>query len=160
MHTAPLLNRVITHLEGQRDLIGRGGRRGGSCWTRRRAVHQRTGDTGGIAALPGDFEPVSEDHRDQGEEGYAHVHGAGEQRLTPEQIAEHAWQLVREVKWQREFNKNKMTAAGRALRGARSKWECLAVLAQYYPLKGVSQDLINRLVQELETTISVRSKRW
>lgn len=153
VHTAPLLNRVITHLEGQRDFD----------WARRQAgrivLDEKASQfIDGLAtqealrhflATLSLFLKTTETKDRRAMRTYAERES---KPLTPEQIAERAWQIARDVKWRTEFNKNKMTRLAGRVRGARGKWECLAVLAQYYPLKGVSQDLINRLVQELETT--------
>lgn len=153
VHTAPLLNRVITHLEGQRDFD----------WARRQAARIVLDEEAGrfinglatqedlrhFLATLSLFLKTTETKERRAMRTYTE---RGSTRLTPEQIVERAWQVFRDVKWRTEFNKNKMTRLAGRVRGARGKWECLAVLAQYYPLKGVSQELINRLVQELETT--------
>lgn len=153
VHTAPVLNRVITHLEGQRDFN----------WAQRQAkrivLDEEAGQfINGLAtqealrhflATLSLFLKTTETRERRAMRTYTERES---KPLTSEQIAERAWQIVRDVKWSKEFNKNKMTRLAGRVRGARGRWECLAVLAQYYPLKGVSQELINRLVQELETT--------
>lgn len=150
VHTAPTLNRVITHLERKKDFA----------WAKRKAcklvLSREAEDYIGalrstdelkefLAALSLFLRTTKTKER----EGMKTYKPRSDTPLPPAQIIARAWQITQALPWRAEFTKNKLTRMAGRIRGAQSKWECLAVLAQYYPLRGVSQLLIDRLVDEL-----------
>lgn len=66
----------------------------------------------------------------------------GQQALT---LAEHLMQT------HRANNLNKLKRMADRVRVTRNKWEALATLAQFYPLKGVPGPVVNTLVEQLST---------
>lgn len=69
--------------------------------------------------------------------------------LTAPQAIALAWDISRNVHWQSEFVLNKHIHIMKRVRAARSKQECSEILIRYYPLRGISQPLINLLVDQL-----------
>ena len=151
VHTAPTLNRVITHLEGQRDFAWARGQARQLVLEQAAADYvnqlQTSSELRHFLATLSLFLKTTATKERKAMRSYT---DRAATRLDTEATAQKAWRIVQDVKWQKELNRNKVTRLAGRIRGAQSKWECLAILAQYYPLRGVSQALINRLVEELE----------
>jgi hypothetical protein len=72
-----------------------------------------------------------------------------EQRLSQAATTQLAWTIVQETPDGEGPDVKKLMRLVEWVRGAQNRWTCLAVLAQFYPLKGMSPWLLNRLTTEL-----------
>jgi len=70
----------------------------------------------------------------------------GEARWDSKSLVQRAQQLALKL---RDGNPNKLKRLEGRIRGSRNKYEALASLAQYYPLKGVPHQIIDELVGDL-----------
>lgn len=150
IHTAPVLNQVVTHLDlAERMAWGK---------QRARAVVREEAAAQYINSLQTPVE-LSEflatlslflkTTATKERKAMQQYQDKAQRRLPPDQLVQTAYQIVGQFRWRSANNLNKLTKFAGRINGARSKWECLAVLAQYYPLRGMDQNLINRLVEEL-----------
>ena len=74
-----------------------------------------------------------------------------EGKLWGENLARKAMELSKKLEEAGEanVNKNKLKRLGARLSASRDPYEALAHLARFYPLKGVPEEVINHLVEEL-----------
>lgn len=154
IHTAPVLNRVVTHMAGDptRD----------EQWMKRQARRVVLDPEAGayINQLQSEEElrqflaTLSLFLKTTAVRGRAgmntfNAEKAQDHPLSVAEVVTLAYKIQTEISWRKQYNVNKLTKLAGRIRAARDKWECLAVLAQYYPLSGVPQPLINRFVDEL-----------
>lgn len=148
--TAPVLNRVITHLDKSKDFAWGKDKARQLVLSKNAAAYinalQSTVELKEFLAALSLFLQTTETKDRAPMNAYQ---SERDDTLTPEQIAERAWVISQDIPWSTDLVMNKLIRMSGRIRGAQGKWECLAVLAQYYPLRGISQALINRLVDEL-----------
>lgn len=151
IHTAPVFNRVVTHLDLTQDMD----------WARKRtreivreeaaaAYIAQLSTPAMLRAFLATLSLFLDTTATKERKEMQTFEPKRDQRLAPDQVVKRAYELSRRFPWLATYNLNKMTKLVGRIHGARGKWECLAVLAQYYALRGVNQALINQLVKELE----------
>jgi len=148
--TAPTLNRVITHLDRNKDFAWARDKAGKLVLSAEAQSHVRAlRSTAELKEFLATLSLFLRTTKTKEREAMNTYRPTGDDRLTPPQVIERAWRITQELPWRSDLVGNKLIRMTGRIRGAQSKWECLAVLAQYYPLRGVSQPLVNRLVDEL-----------
>lgn len=154
IHTAPTLNRVITHMAGDKRRDER--------WMKRQARKivlepeageyiNQLGSEDELRQFMATLSLFLKTAAVRGRQGMNGFVDQGQERLPPARVVARAYKIKNEIGWRPQYNVNKLTKLAGRVRASRDKWECLAVLAQYYPLSGVPQPLINRFVDELGT---------
>jgi len=87
---------------------------------------------------------------DETEVGMVQFQDRGQTQLDPEALGQQALALSNQLlKTHRDNNLNKLKRMADRVRVARNKWEALATLAQFYPLRGVPDSVVNDLVEQL-----------
>jgi hypothetical protein len=151
VHTAPIFNRVLTHLDVEHKLQWAKGRAGVIIGNK--AAEQYLHQITAIEDLRNFLATVSlflKTTKIKGRDPMQTFEDKMNKRLPPDQVVKEAYELARQFRWkQGEYNLNKFTKLTGRIHGARGKWECLAILAQYYPLRGMDQALINQMVRKL-----------
>jgi len=155
IHTAPTLNRVITHMADSAH--GKDYQ-----WMQRQAQKVVLDPDAGsyinqlrepkeLRAFMATLSLFLKTAPVKGKKAMNTFVDSGQKKLTPADVVKLAYEIKNDVRWNGQYNINKMIKLAGRVRGGRGKWECLAVLAQFYPLSGVPQPLINRFVEELGT---------
>lgn len=156
IHTAPTLNRVITHMAGTKN--GKD-----YPWMKRQAGKivldpdadgfiRGLGTPGELREFMATLSLFLKTAPVKGKKGMNAFVDSAQESLTPADVVKAAYNISTKIHWKKgQYNINKMTKLAGRVRGSQEKWECLAVLAQYYPLSGVPQPLINHFVDQLGT---------
>lgn len=72
-----------------------------------------------------------------------------DERWKTKKLVSEANDLAQKIGRKRDVNENKLKKLESRIKGCRDKWEVLASLAQYYPLRGVPSGVIDDLVDYL-----------
>ena len=75
-----------------------------------------------------------------------------DERWKTKKLVTEARDLAQKIGRKRDVNENKLKKLESRIKGGRDKWEVLASLAQYYPLRGVPSGVIDDLVDYLGET--------
>lgn len=84
------------------------------------------------------------------EKGMRAFQDRAQRRLLPQEVSERAQKWAEQIHRERNVNANKLKRLSARIASARNKWEALASLARFYPLRGVPKPVIDGLVGELE----------
>lgn len=85
------------------------------------------------------------------EKGMHQFQDQAQARLSPDELGQRAMNISNKLlKTRRDNNSNKLKRLSAHITAASDKWEALAVLARFYPLRGVPGPVINDLVGQLE----------